>query len=107
MADPTAVQVEGFGVLFITLSAIFFVDICLCYHKSNDTYYVRIKMMEFVPYVPTQGDRPLPAPREAGPWTPAFGGAGLGRLGEWRPPGPSRFCFRLCFFFSVLLFAPM
>ena len=30
----------------------FFVDICLCYHKSNDTYYVRIKIMEFVPYVP-------------------------------------------------------
>ena len=60
-----------------------------------------------------QGDRPLPAPREAGPWVPAFGGAGLGRLGEWRPPGPSRFRFRfrfrLCFFFlsSAFLFAPM
>ena len=27
-------------------------DICRCYHNSNDTYYVRIKMMEFVPYVP-------------------------------------------------------
>ena len=61
MADPTAVQMEGFGILFIPLSANFFVDICLCYHKSNDTYYVghlvlcghlRIKMMEFVPYVP-------------------------------------------------------
>ena len=52
MADPTAVQMEGFGILFIPLSAIFFVDICLCYHKSNDTYYVRIKMVEFVPYVP-------------------------------------------------------
>ena len=53
-----------------------------------------------------QGDRPLPAPREAGPWAPAFGGAGLGRLGEWRPPGPSRFRFRFCFFFlhfSLLL----
>ena len=52
MADLTAVQMEGFGILFIPLSANFFVDICLCYHKSNDTYYVRIKMMEFVPYVP-------------------------------------------------------
>ena len=52
MADPTAVQVEGFGILFIPLSANFFMDICLCYHKSNDAYYVRIKMMEFVPYVP-------------------------------------------------------
>ena len=51
MADTTAVQMEGFGILFIPLSANFFVDICLCYHKSNDTYYVRIKMMEFVPYV--------------------------------------------------------
>ena len=53
-----------------------------------------------------QGDRPLPAPREAGPWAPAFGGAGLGRLGEWRPPGPSRFRLRFCFFFlhfSLLL----
>ena len=54
-----------------------------------------------------QGDRPLPAPREAGPWAPAFGGAGLGRLGEWRPPGPSRFRFRFCFFSSAFLFAPM
>ena len=44
----------------------------------------------------------MPAPREAGPWAPAFGGTGLGRLGEWRPPGPSRFCFRLCFFFFRL-----
>ena len=43
MADPTAVQMEGFGILFIPLIANFFVDICLCYHKSNDTYYVRIK----------------------------------------------------------------
>ena len=50
MADPTAVQMERFEILFIPLSANFFVDICLCYHKSNDTYYVRIKMMEFVPY---------------------------------------------------------
>ena len=41
MADPTAVQMEGFGILFIPLSANFFVDICPCYHKSNDTYYVR------------------------------------------------------------------
>ena len=49
---------------------------------------------------PPQGDRPLPAAREAGPWAPAFGGAGLGRLGEWRPPGPSRFCF---FFLSCSL----
>ena len=52
---------------------------------------------------PPQGDRPLPAPREAGPWAPAFGDAGLGRLGEWRPPGPSRFRFRFCFFFSISL----
>ena len=37
-----------------------------------------------------------------GPWVPAFGGAGLGRLGEWRPPGPSRlFLFR-----SILLWFP-
>ena len=50
-----------------------------------------------------QGDRPLPAPREAGPWAPAFGGAGLGRLGEWRPPGPSRLRFRFCFFFYISL----
>ena len=49
-----------------------------------------------------QGDRPLPAPREAGPWAPAFGGAGLGRLGEWRPPGPSCFRFHYCFFFFCL-----
>ena len=48
-----------------------------------------------------QGDRPLPAPREAGPWAPAFGGAGLGRLGEWRPPGPSRFRFRFFLFFLL------
>ena len=34
-----------------------------------------------------------------GSWAPAFGGAGLGRLGEWRPPGPSRFRFRFCFCF--------
>ena len=53
---------------------------------------------------PPQGDRPLPAPREAGPWAPAFGDAGLGRLGEWRPPGPSRFRFRFFFLsFSLLL----
>ena len=49
-----------------------------------------------------QGDRPLPAPREAGPWAPAFGGAGLGRLGEWRPPGPSRFRFRFFLFFFCI-----
>ena len=28
-----------------------------------------------------------------GPRAPAFGGAGFGRLGEWRPPGPSRLFF--------------
>ena len=55
------------------------------------------KRVRFAP----QGDRPLPAPREAGPWAPAFGGAGLGRLGEWRPPGPSRFRFHYCFFFFL------
>ena len=37
-----------------------------------------------------------------GSWAPAFGDAGLGRLGEWRPPGPS--CFRFCF---SVFFAPM
>ena len=37
-----------------------------------------------------------------GSWVPAFGDAGLGRLGEWRPPGPS--CFRFCF---SVFFAPM
>ena len=42
MADPTAVQMEGFGILFIPLSANFFVDICLCYHKSNDTHYAGV-----------------------------------------------------------------
>ena len=39
------------GIIY-SVECEFFVDICLCYHNSNDTYYVRIKMMEFVPYVP-------------------------------------------------------
>ena len=40
------------GIIY-SVECEFFVDICLCYHNSNDTYYVRIKMMEFVPYVGT------------------------------------------------------
>ena len=36
---------------FYSLECEFFVDVCLCYHNSNDTYYVRIKMMAFVPCV--------------------------------------------------------
>ena len=39
------------GIIY-SVECEFFVDICLCYHNSNDTYYVRIKLMEFVPYVP-------------------------------------------------------
>ena len=44
MADPTAVRMEGFGIYIIySVECDFFVDVCLCYHNSNDTYYVRIK----------------------------------------------------------------
>ena len=39
------------GIIY-SVECEFFVDICLCYHNSNDTYYVRMKMMEFVPDVP-------------------------------------------------------
>ena len=54
MADPTAVLMEGFGIdIIYSVECEFFVDVCLCYHNSNDTYYVRIKKMEFVLCVPT------------------------------------------------------
>ena len=44
MADPTAARMEGFGILFIPFSANFsWMSVYLCYHNSNDTYYVRIK----------------------------------------------------------------
>ena len=54
MTDPTAVRMEGFGIdIIYSVECEFFVDVCLCYHNSNDTYYVRIKKMEFVLCVPT------------------------------------------------------
>ena len=55
----------------------------------------------FSPACPRRGTGHCRRRGRLGSWTPAFGGAGLGRLGEWRPPGPScfRFCFRLFFCF--------
>ena len=41
MADPTAVQMEGFGILFIPLSANF--SWMSVYYYAIITYYVRIK----------------------------------------------------------------
>ena len=47
-------------------------------------------------FLPAGGPPVAGAAGRLGPWAPAFGGAGLGRLGEWRPPGPSRF---ICLYF--------
>ena len=49
---------------------------------------------------PAGGPAVAGAAGRLGPWAPAFGDAGLGRLGEWRPPGPSRFiCLSFLFRF--------
>ena len=33
----------GLRDIIYSVECEFFVDVCLCYHNSNDTYYVRIK----------------------------------------------------------------
>ena len=76
--------------------------------RPNPTPYASIGFRTFFMWLYShysilcQYPRRGPAVGRLGPWAPAFGDAGLGRLGEWRTPGPSRFRF-----FSALLFAPM
>ena len=52
MADPTVARMEGFGIFIYSVECEFFGGYLSVIIKGNDTYYVRIKMMEFVPYVP-------------------------------------------------------
>ena len=42
MADPTSADGGLRGIIY-SVECEFFVDVCLCYHNSNNTYYAHIK----------------------------------------------------------------